>query len=304
MHYSNIKVLGIETSCDECSASVVQEHQGDLSVLSLVTFSQIKIHKPYGGVVPEIASRNHLETIQNIIAKAMQKANMQFSELSAIAVTNRPGLIGSLLVGVSAAKSLSYVFEKPLLSIHHLEGHATSLFLDAKTDHQIKYQMLLGIISGGHTNLYLVHESPEHWSKDFLKTRLIGCSRDDAAGEAFDKIAKLMGFPYPGGIYLDRNAQGGDPNRFSFPRALAQKTHYDFSFSGLKTAAALEIQKQKVQGVFNKNKKDLCASVQEAIIDTILRKIYLAVQNFNCKTIALGGGVAANSRLRERLANE
>lgn len=284
---------------------MILKDKDQATVLGLSTFSQVRIHQPYGGVVPEIASRNHLETINEMIARAISQAKITFGDLDAISVTNRPGLIGALLVGVSAAKALAYALGKPLVPVHHLEGHALSPFLemDSKTRESIQYPMLIAIVSGGHTNLYVIQHPPEIWSLDVLKKSLVGRSRDDAAGEAFDKIAKLMGFPYPGGAHIDRNAEGGNREAFDFPRALPQKSHYDFSFSGLKTAAALKINELKKAGEFEKRLPDLCASVQEAIISALVSKIELAIKDHGCRTLSIVGGVAANRRLREAFSN-
>jgi N6-L-threonylcarbamoyladenine synthase len=298
-------VLGIESSCDECSASVVEyAPQGAITVKSLATFSQIQIHQPYGGVVPEIASRNHLETVNEMIDRAMKESGARYDDLDAIAVTNRPGLVGALLIGVTAAKALAYALNKPLVPVHHLEGHAASVFLDEPGNRDLPLPLLLAIVSGGHTNLYLVKAPPELWPQDFLKRSLIGRSRDDAAGEAFDKTAKLLGFPYPGGVWIDKTARGGNGKRFDFPKALPQKATYDFSFSGLKTAVSLQVQKLKAEDSIEENLNDLCASIQDAIVDALLNKIFLAVRNEGCKSLAIVGGVAANSRLRSRLDAE
>lgn len=254
-------VLGIETSCDECSASLIRHEPGcAVQVLSLATYSQVKIHEPYGGVVPEIASRNHLETVNEMIDQAFLDADLGPGDVQAIAVTNRPGLVGALLVGVSAAKSLAYALNKPLIPVHHLEGHAASVYLDEKEKHrreEAEYPMLLAIVSGGHTNLYRVLEPPERWPTDFLKQALVGRSRDDAAGEAFDKIAKVLGFPYPGGIWIDKTAHKGDPTAFPLPRALPQKATFDFSFSGLKTAASLLVARLKKEGTLEARLPDV-----------------------------------------------
>lgn len=298
-------IFGIETSCDECSASVVQFEAGSLRVVSLSTFSQTTLHQPYGGVVPEIASRNHLETINAVIDHAFEDARLSPTALSAIAVTNRPGLVGALLVGVSAAKALAYAHRKPLVPVHHLEGHASSIYLNRPTgSSDIPLPLLLALVSGGHTNLYLMKAAPEIWPPDFLNRSLIGRSRDDAAGEAFDKTAKLLGFPYPGGLWIDQTAKKGNPKAYTLPRALPQKATFDLSFSGLKTAAAQLIQSIRRSGDFEKLLPDLCASIQEAIIDALLSKIYLAVKEYRCQALAIVGGVSANSRLRLRLANE
>jgi N6-L-threonylcarbamoyladenine synthase len=317
----SVTLLGIESSCDECSAAVVRYEPSRIRALSVATFSQIQIHRPYGGVVPEIASRNHLETINQMIDQAFREARIKPSELDAIAVTNRPGLVGALLVGVSAAKALAYATGKPLVPVHHLEGHAASIFLEgavgsanaasgaSKSDEalpprELPLPLLLAIVSGGHTNLYVVKSPPELWPPDFLRRSLVGRSRDDAAGEAFDKTAKLMGFPYPGGVYIDRKSKGGNPEAFPLPRALPQKATLDFSFSGLKTAVSLTVDKLKKEGQLEARIPDLCASVQEAIVEALLSKMYLAIREHGCRSLAVVGGVAANSRLRFRLESE
>lgn len=302
-------ILGIETSCDECSAAVVRYQADSIEVLSCETFSQIDIHRPYGGVVPEIASRNHLETINPMIEAALEAAEISPRELDAIAVTNRPGLVGALLVGVSAGKSMAYALGKPVVPVHHLEGHATSIFLNSPDSppvlrNEIPYPMLIAIVSGGHTNLHLVPAAPELWPLDFLKRSLIGRSRDDAAGEAFDKTAKVLGFPYPGGRWIDETAQTGNAEAFDFPRALPQKATLDFSFSGLKTAVAMKAEELRKKGELQERLPDLCASLQEAIVDALFAKIALAVRDNRCKSLAIVGGVAANSRLRSRLDHE
>ena len=292
-------VLGIETSCDECSAAVVTE---GLKVLSLATHSQIALHQPFGGVVPEVASRNHLETIQPMIDQALKDAGVSEENISAIAVTNRPGLVGALLVGVTAAKAIAYALGKPLVPVHHLEGHALSVFLDQKIEPQ--YPLLILLASGGHTQMHFATAPPSEWPIDFLERTRIGRSRDDAAGEAFDKIGKLLGFPYPAGKWIDEAARQGNPKAFDLPRALPQRSTLDFSFSGIKTAASLLIAKEKQAQHLEKNRGDLCASVQEAIIDALLRKVFLAIKEKQCKSLAVVGGVAANSRLKARLSQE
>ncbi len=306
-------LLGIETSCDECSASVVsfdpERPLDPIQVESVATFSQIKIHQPYGGVVPEIASRNHLETVNEMIDEAIQVSGIDAKrDLEAIAVTNRPGLVGALLVGVSAAKSLAYALKKPLIPVHHLEGHSVSIFLadpgaEARKQ-EAEYPMLLAIVSGGHTNLYRMEDHPRSWSRDFLKKSLVGRSRDDAAGEAFDKTAKILGFPYPGGVWIDQEGRGGNPSAYPLPRALPQKSTLDFSFSGLKTAVSLLAERLRKENVLDKEIQNVCASVQEAIVDALLTKIYLAIREHGCRSLAIVGGVAANSRLRARLDSE
>jgi len=296
-------ILGIETSCDECSAAVIQKLPfGNFQVLSLVTHSQVHIHQPYGGVVPEIASRSHLEMMQSVIDQALNQASCKPLILEAIAVTNRPGLMGALLIGVSAAKTLAYAWNKPLVAVHHLEGHIASLFLkegDEQLD--LNFPLLVAVVSGGHTHLYWIKEPPLQWPKNLLSNALIARTRDDAAGEAFDKTAKLLGFDYPGGIWIEQNARGGNPNAFFLPRALGDKHILDYSFSGLKTAVFLLVEKLKKENSLRKVMSDLCASIQEAIVDALISKIALSVQKYPCKGLAVVGGVAANQRLREKL---
>jgi N6-L-threonylcarbamoyladenine synthase len=219
-------------------------------------------------------------------------------------VTNRPGLVGALLVGVSAGKAMAYALKKPLVAVHHLEGHIASLFLDRNAD-EIRLPLLVAVVSGGHTNLYVIDSPPSKWPLDILKRSLIGKSRDDAAGEAFDKTAKLLGFPYPGGAWIDQTAQkGGNPRAFQLPRALPQKATYDFSFSGLKTAVALLATELKKSDQLSARLPDVCSSLQEAIVDALLSKIFLAARERGCQSLAVVGGVAANSRLRARLSEE
>lgn len=299
-------ILGIETSCDECSASVLLHEKEEYRPLSISTFSQIELHQPFGGVVPEVASRNHLEQIEPVIWDALKKANLDIEDLDAIAVTNRPGLIGALLVGVTAAKALAYAKHKPLVPVHHLEGHLMSAFLKSPTlgTASVQFPAVFLMVSGGHTNLHYIETPPLGWSKTMLKDTLVGRSIDDAAGEAFDKTAKILGFPYPGGKWLDENASGGDPKAFDLPRGLKQKDSFDFSFSGLKTAVLLLSKRLQMEGVIERAMPDLCASVQEAIIDPLIRKALLLSKSKNAKSIVVVGGVAANSRLRERLKAE
>jgi N6-L-threonylcarbamoyladenine synthase len=307
-------ILGIETSCDECSASVLlhQSKNGrdEFRPLSVSTYSQIELHQPFGGVVPEVASRNHLEQIQPVVFDALDQAKVQIEDCDAIAVTNRPGLIGALLVGVTAAKALAYAAHKPLVPVHHLEGHLMSPFLvsPGKVDSdasKIEFPSVFLMVSGGHTHLHYIEHAPIHWASDVLKTSLIGRSIDDAAGEAFDKTAKLLGYPYPGGKWIDLHSKGGDPNAYELPRGLKNRDSYDFSFSGLKTAVMNLV--KKVQSDPVKNEKvvaDLCASIQEAIIAPLVSKTLNLSRERRAKSIVVVGGVAANSRLRQKLKAE
>ena len=299
-------ILGIETSCDECSASVLNHDRGRFRPLSVSTYSQIELHQPFGGVVPEVASRNHLEQIEPVIWDALDRARVEVADLDAIAVTNRPGLIGALLVGVTAAKAMAYATRKPLVPVHHLEGHLMSAFLISGPDSTVpvEFPAVFLMVSGGHTNLHFIESAPEHWSSDLLKTSLLGRSIDDAAGEAFDKTAKILGYPYPGGKWIDEAARGGDPKAFELPRGLKQKDDFDFSFSGLKTAVLLLAKRLELEGSLDAALPDVCASIQEAILDPLIRKTVLLARQKRAKSVVVVGGVAANSRLRARLAAE
>lgn len=307
-------ILGIETSCDECSASVVLHEQGRFRPLSMSTYSQIKLHQPYGGVVPEVASRNHLEQIQPILTESLRQAGVSVDECDAIAVTNRPGLIGALLVGVTAAKALGYLKQKPLVPVHHLEGHLMSAFLSTadRPAQEIQFPAVFLVVSGGHTHLHYFERPPAEWAPTELKTSLIGRSIDDAAGEAFDKTAKLLGFPYPGGRWIDETAkQKGAREAFDFPRALKDKKSFDFSFSGLKTSFATALKKETLKQnasdqteISATTRADLCASVQEAIVAPLVEKTLRLAKDKRARSVVIVGGVAANSRIRERFNAE
>jgi N6-L-threonylcarbamoyladenine synthase len=296
-------ILGIETSCDECSASVLHREGPVFRPLSVSTFSQIELHQPFGGVVPEVASRNHLEQIDPVIHDALARANVGISDVDAIAVTNRPGLIGALLVGVTAAKALAYAANKPLIPVHHLEGHLMSAFLSGSgaDPSRIRFPAVFLMVSGGHTNLHFIPVPPLEWPADLLSSSLMGRSLDDAAGEAFDKTAKVLGFPYPGGRWIDEEAKkGGNPAAFDLPRGLRQKDSLDFSFSGVKTALALLAHRLQMEGRLEESLPDVCASVQEAVIDPLVTKTLHLQRMKNAASIVVVGGVAANSRLRAR----
>jgi N6-L-threonylcarbamoyladenine synthase len=298
-------ILGIETSCDECSASVLVHEKDSYKPVSVSTFSQIELHIPFGGVVPEVASRNHLEQIEPVVTEALKLANVSFHNVDAISVTNRPGLIGALLVGVTAAKSIAYAVGKPLVPVHHLEGHLMSAFLDSsQKQNEIRFPAIFLMVSGGHTNLHYIETEPSLWKTSVLLDSLMGRSLDDAAGEAFDKTAKILGFPYPGGRWIDENAREGDPAAFALPRGLKQKDSHDFSFSGVKTAVMLLAKRLQMEGVFESQMPNLCASVQEAILDPLIRKTLSLSKEKNAKSIVVVGGVAANSRLRKRFREE
>ena len=275
-------VLGIETSCDETAAAVVRDGR---EILSDVVSTQIEIHRRWGGVVPELASRNHVLQVMPVVDEAMERSGVTLDDIDVVAVTSGPGLIGALLVGVQVGKSIAYAMNKPVVGVNHLEGHLLAVRLGADAP----APPFLGlVVSGGHTSLYAV--------EDYGKYRLLGATLDDAAGEAFDKVAKLLGLPYPGGIEIDRLAQQGDPKAIRFPRGMTKRASLDFSFSGLKTAAMYHLQKHGIpegQALF-----DFCASVQEAIADVLTAKAIKAAQEAGMPRLVLCGGVAANSRLR------
>ncbi len=289
-------ILGIETSCDETAAAVVRDGK---EILSSVIASQVSIHAPYGGVVPELASRQHLEYIIPVIESALEKAGVSCEELDALGVTQGPGLVGALLVGLSAAKAMAYALGKPLIAVNHLEGHIQAAFISGG----IPDPFICLVVSGGHTALYRVDRDGG--------ARLLGATRDDAAGEAFDKIAKLLGIGYPGGIVIDKLASGANPEAIQFPRSRFEKESLEFSFSGLKTAAANFVRvhgppasDSAPGGAGSYTLGDFAASFQEAIVDVLVEKSVKAAQQCGLSDIAAVGGVAANSRLRKRLAQE
>jgi N6-L-threonylcarbamoyladenine synthase len=282
--------LGIETSCDETAAAVLR----DDTVLSSIVSSQIDIHKKYGGVVPELASREHLKNLVPIIREALAAASVSLNEINLVAVTYTPGLIGALLVGVSAAKAIAYAQGIPFIGVHHGEGHILAAHIEYP---DIGYPYLALLVSGGHTALYHV--------KGLGDYRMLGQTRDDAAGEAYDKVAKLLDLEYPGGPVLDRLAQGGNPEAIKFPRG--PREGYDFSFSGLKTAVRNHIAlfKSKDRGIDSKlNVKDVAASFQAAVVDTLVEKTVRAAVENDVHRIVVAGGVAANSSLRKRMNEE
>jgi N6-L-threonylcarbamoyladenine synthase len=278
-------VLGIETSCDETAAAVVAD---GATILSDITLTQ-HLHRIYGGVVPELASREHVRTLAPVVREALSAAGITYHDLGGIAVTNGPGLVGALLVGLSFAKALAYSLKKPLVGINHLEAHIFSVLLE-HPDLQVPFLCL--VVSGGHSNLYAV--------ESLGKYSLIGSTRDDAAGEAFDKVAKLLGLGYPGGPAIDHAAKGGDPGFIRFPKARMKSGGYDFSFSGLKTAVALQVSKLR-EGELESRRADIAASFQEAVVEALLDNTVAAAEEFHMTRIAVCGGVAGNSRLRERL---
>jgi N6-L-threonylcarbamoyladenine synthase len=282
-----VLVLGIETSCDETAAAIVEDGR---RVLADVVASQILVHAQYGGVVPEVASRQHVATIVPVIQRTVADAGIALAELDAIAVTCGPGLVGALLVGVETAKSLAFALGKPLVGVNHLAGHLAAVFLGEDAPPPFPHLALL--VSGGHTALIRVDEPG--------KTTLLGATRDDAAGEAFDKVGKLLGLGYPGGVAIDRLAATGNPRAVELPRALPSRDDLDFSFSGLKTAVATRLAKTGVpQGAAL---ADFCASFQAAVVDVLVRKSRRALVRQGLDALIVCGGVAANRGLRAALA--
>jgi N6-L-threonylcarbamoyladenine synthase len=277
-------ILAIESSCDETSAAVIEGRQ----VLSNIVASQAEMHRKWGGVVPEAAARMHVEAILPVLEEALEQAGKSKAEIKGIAVTNRPGLVGSLSVGITAAKALSVAWDVPIVGIHHLEGHLMSVFAN---DVVPEFPYLALVVSGGHTELVQVVEPGQY--------RMVGQTLDDAAGEAFDKGARLLGLGYPGGYAIQEAARGGDPDIYSLPRSLA-KDPFNFSFSGLKTAMLRLVEKEGAR----LQKADAAASLQAAIVDVLTRKAMRATEAVNTRRLALVGGVAANESLRNRLATE
>lgn len=283
----DILILGIESSCDETAAAVVKNGR---EVLSNIISSQIELHKLYGGVVPEIASRKHIEKINQVIKEALDKAGVKLKDIDAIGVTYGPGLVGALLVGVSAAKAISYASGIPLVGVHHIEGHVSANYIENK---ELEPPFLCLIVSGGHTHLVLV--------KEYGVYEIIGRTRDDAAGEAFDKVARAIGLGYPGGPKIDNISKKGNKNAVKFPRANVEDCKYDFSFSGVKSAVLNHINylKMKEQEV---NTEDIAASFQDAVVDVLVSRTIQAAKDYDMQKIAIAGGVASNSALRSSMS--
>ena len=288
MKKENIITLAIETSCDETSCAVLR---GGRDVLSNIISSQIDIHKKFGGVVPEVASRKHIENINIIIQKALDQANINFDDIDLVGVTQGPGLVGALLVGISSAKAIAYALNKPIVGVNHIEGHICANYIEHK-DLEPPFTCL--IVSGGHT--YLAY------AKDYTEYELFGRTRDDAAGEAFDKVARALGLSYPGGPLVDKLSKEGDPNSVDFPRVYLEQDSYDFSFSGLKTAVLnyLNQMKQKDENIIV---KDVAASFQQAVIEVLVDKTIKLAKEKKSKKIVMAGGVAANHGLRNMMKN-
>lgn len=279
----DVLILAIESSCDETAASVVKNGR---TVLSNVISSQIATHTVYGGVVPEIASREHIKAINYVIERALTEANVTLEDITAIGVTYGPGLVGALLVGVAEAKAIAYAAHKPLIGVHHIEGHVSANFIE---NPDLEPPFVCLIVSGGHTHLVIV--------KDYGEFEIIGRTRDDAAGEAFDKVARAVGLGYPGGPKVDKAAKEGNPHAMEFPRAKVADSPYDFSFSGLKSAVLNYINHAKMTGE-EIYVPDLVASFQNAVVDVLVSRAITAAKEYGYKKLAIAGGVASNSALR------
>lgn len=279
-----MRVLGIESSCDETAAAVVEDGR---RVLSSVVASQDNVHAPYGGVVPELASRAHVEMISKVVRKALEDAETSLDDIFGIAVTRGPGLVGSLLVGLQFSKAIAYAKRKPIVGVNHLAGHLCAIHLEMELD----YPFLGVVASGGHTSMFIVEGT--------VKFKLVGQTRDDAVGEAFDKVAKLLGLGYPGGAMIEKLAKEGNRKAYKFPKAFTGKDSLDFSFSGIKTAVARTVMEKKVFSI-----KDICASFQDAALGAVVDKCIKAARKEKLKTIVVSGGVASNSRLREMITKK
>lgn len=284
-----MKILAIESSCDETAAAVVEDGR---RVISSVVASQVEEHKLYGGVVPEIASRRHAEAIVPVVKQALDEADVTLTDIDAIAVTYAPGLIGALLVGVNFAKGLSLSTGIPLVPTHHLRSHIASNYI---SNQELKPPFMCLVVSGGHSHIVMV--------EDYTKMKIIGRTRDDAAGEAFDKAARTMGMPYPGGIALDKVAEDGNPLAFKLPRPVVNDAPYDFSFSGLKTAVINLIHNSAQKGI-ELNKADVCASFRYAVVDCLSTNFLKAAEDYKVNKLVIAGGVSANSLLRSTIAEE
>ncbi|MCR4867313.1 MAG: tRNA (adenosine(37)-N6)-threonylcarbamoyltransferase complex transferase subunit TsaD [Lachnospiraceae bacterium] len=281
---SDVLILAIESSCDETAAAVVKNGR---EVLSNVIFSQIDLHTVYGGVVPEIASRKHIEKIDHVVNQALEQAHVTWSDIEAIAVTYGPGLVGALLVGVSYAKSLAWALKKPLVGVHHIEGHICANYIENK---ELEPPFMCLVVSGGHSHLVKV--------ADYGVYEILGRTRDDAAGEAFDKVARAIGLGYPGGPKIDKVSYEGDPLAIDFPRAKVADNEYDFSFSGLKSAVLNYLNSMEMKGE-KISQADVAASFQQAVVDVLVSHSMTALAEYRFDKFAIAGGVASNSHLRD-----
>ena len=284
MMNKDIRILSIESSCDETAAAVTLNGR---EILSNIIYSQIAIHTEYGGVVPEIASRKHIEKIDEVVSDALKEANCTMDDIDAIAVTYGPGLVGALLVGVSYAKAMAFALDKPLVGVHHIEGHISANYIENKT---LEPPFICLVVSGGHSHLVVV--------KDYGEYEILGRTRDDAAGEAFDKVARSIGLGYPGGPKIDKVSKTGNPNAIKLPRAKIEGSEYDFSFSGLKSAVLNYLNQAEMKGE-KIVVEDVAASFQKAVVDVLVEHSIDAVNKYGLKKFAIAGGVASNSGLRE-----
>lgn len=282
----DVLILAIESSCDETAAAVVKNGR---EVLSNIISSQIALHTLYGGVVPEIASRKHIEKVNQVVEEALKEAEVTMDDITAIAVTYGPGLVGALLVGVSAAKAIAFATGKPLVGVHHIEGHISANYIENK---ELEPPFACLVVSGGHTHLVVV--------KDYGEYEILGKTRDDAAGEAFDKVARAIGLGYPGGPKIDKVAKEGNPEAISFPRAKVSDAVYDFSFSGLKSAVLNYLNSCEMKGIEVKQ-ADVAASFQKSVVDVLVEHAMLAVKEYGFTKLAIAGGVASNSALRSAM---
>ena len=282
-------VLGLETSCDETAAAVLKD--GD-TLLSNIINDQIDIHSEYGGIVPELAGRSHNERVHRVINESLQKADLHLRDIDLIAVTMGPGLIGSLLVGLNTAKGLSYGLRKPMIGVNHLEGHILAIYLQKK----VKFPFIALVVSGGHTELYRV--------SGFGQYKLLGRTRDDAAGESFDKVGKMLGLPYPGGPAIEKLARNGNGNSHKFPRAYLEKGSLDFSFSGLKTSVRTFLNHRQQDSSITVTDEDISACFQDAVLEVLVDKLISACKREKLSRIVVTGGVASNGALREAVKKE
>ena len=285
----DVLILAIESSCDETAAAVVKNGR---TVLSNIISSQIDLHTLYGGVVPEIASRKHMEQVNQVTQQALKEADVTLDDITAVAVTYGPGLVGALLVGVAFAKSLAFAADKPLVGVHHIEGHISANYVENK---ELEPPFVALVVSGGHTHLVKVNDYGEY--------EIVGRTRDDAAGEAFDKVARAIGLGYPGGPKIDKLAKEGNPDAIEFPRAHVDDAPYDFSFSGIKSAVLNYINSAEMKGE-TVNKADLAASFQKAVVDALVSRAIRLTKESGMDKLALAGGVASNSALRKTLKEE
>lgn len=282
-----MNILAIESSCDETAAAVVRDGR---QIISDTVFSQIDIHKIYGGVVPEIASRCHIEKITPLVRDALLKADMKMDDIDAVAVTAAPGLIGALLVGLNFAKGIAYANNKPLVPVHHIRSHIAANYI---AHPELKPPFIAMVVSGGHSHIVLV--------KDYTDYKIVGYTRDDAAGEAFDKAARVLGLGYPGGVYMDKLAKEGDKTAYKFPKVSFKDAPFDFSFSGIKTSVVNLVHTASQRGE-ELNKADIAASYSDAVTGVLCDKFFAAAKEYNMDTLVIAGGVSANSMLRHKLS--